>query len=447
MNFIYRFKKMNSNNLVILKNSIGTFFIKGGALVVSFITIPAYFQYFQEQQVLGLWFTILSVLTWILTFDFGIGNGLRNHLVQALASQQTKLAKKYISSSYIVIGILTLIATSVFLLIYRIVDWNSLFSVSENVVNNEILSLAVLIVFVGIMLQFFLKIITSVMYALQKSALTNLLSLISSLIILIYVSKATFGSTHEALITLSVVHVLAINLPLLVASFFIFKAPLKESRPSILHYSRQQAKEILSLGASFFWIQIMFMIITATNEFLISWLSGPDKVVEYQIYNKVFFTVSTLFTLMLTPIWSMVTKAFKQNDYTWIANLYKKINILMLAAFLILLLLVFLFPLIVDIWIGQERIEVNVLNSIVFALFGMVFMWSGILSTFVNGLGHLRIQGIAFTVGAFLKFPLAWIFVSAFNSWIGVIISNIVALGIYCIFQPKALKKFVLSKL
>lgn len=98
---LFKLKKIinNENNRVILSNALGSLFIKGGALIISLLTMPAYIKYFNNQETLGLWFTILSVLMWVLAFDLGIGNGLRNHLVYALANKDNILAKKYISSA------------------------------------------------------------------------------------------------------------------------------------------------------------------------------------------------------------------------------------------------------------------------------------------------------------------------------------------------------------
>ena len=90
------FKKwddISENNKIVLKNVMGAFLVKGLGVIVSLFTMPAYLRFFNNDIVLGLWFTVLSVLHWILNFDFGIGNGLRNHLSEELAKNNILKAK------------------------------------------------------------------------------------------------------------------------------------------------------------------------------------------------------------------------------------------------------------------------------------------------------------------------------------------------------------------
>ena len=75
------------NNKGIVTNVVAAFGIKGLGMIVNMLSMPLYIDYFNDNMVLGLWFTILTVVNWILSFDVGIGNGLRNHLTKALAEK------------------------------------------------------------------------------------------------------------------------------------------------------------------------------------------------------------------------------------------------------------------------------------------------------------------------------------------------------------------------
>ncbi|WP_288222088.1 lipopolysaccharide biosynthesis protein [uncultured Clostridium sp.] len=437
---------LNDNNKLIIYNTAGAFLVKGGALIISLITMPAYIRYFNNQLVLGVWFTLLSVLSWILTFDLGIGNGLRNHLVKSFVENDKEKAKRYISSAYVIIGIIVSVLLPISIFLFRYVNWNIFFNISESIISNKVLNVSVVIVFSGILIQFLLKLITSILYSMQKSALNNFLTLLSSIITLIYVLLAKGSTIYQNLISLAIVNVLAVNIPLFITTIIIFSGKLNECKPQISYYNKKYMKNIMKLGGIFFWVQIMYMVITTTNEFLITWLTSSDMVVEYQVYNKLFSLIGTLFTLALTPIWSAVTKALSENNNKWIIKLYRILKLLALVALICEFAMIPFLKYIVDLWIGKYVIKVNYLYSLIFAVSGSIFIWNGVISSIANGIGKLKIQGVLLTFGAIIKIPLSIVFVNLFNSWIGVIVANIVSMSLYCVIQPIWLNKFLKEK-
>ena len=93
-------EKFKSN--VLFRNIGGTFAIKGASVVVQLLSVPAYISYFGDDGLLGVWYTLIAALNWILIFDFGVGNGLRNNLSKALAAKDFENAKRLVSTAYIV---------------------------------------------------------------------------------------------------------------------------------------------------------------------------------------------------------------------------------------------------------------------------------------------------------------------------------------------------------
>ena len=174
-------KFTNENDKVVVKNIVAAFMVKGSSLILSIFTLPAYLRYFDNQVVLGLWFTILSVMSWIFSFDLGIGNGLRNKLVEAIVNNDKNGIKRYISSAYIIIAVMTLAMITVGLYIISLLNWNSIFNVNPSLISKEALLFALRCVFIGMMFQFSLNLISSVLYALQKSAINNFILLITQL--------------------------------------------------------------------------------------------------------------------------------------------------------------------------------------------------------------------------------------------------------------------------
>ncbi|MDQ6420676.1 hypothetical protein RB620_14695 [Paenibacillus sp. LHD-117] len=444
--FISRIKiRLNKHkyNSVILNNAIGAFFIKGGSLILSLLTLPAYIKYFENQSILGLWFTMLSVLSWILTFDLGVGNGLRNHLVPALLHKDWIKVKKYITSAYVIVGVLVISVAVVSFFLFQIINWNRIFNISEIIVPQVTLSTTVYIIFIGVILQFFFRIISSVLYAMQKSALNHLLGLFSSIIILVYVWIAEPTNAYISMIQLATVYVIAINAPLLFATFGVFMNSLNKGRPQLRFFDKSYAKDVLKLGGVFLWVQVMYMCITTTNEYLISWLVEPAAVVEYTTYNRIFSLISTVIVLLLTPIWSAVTRAVVEKNHLWINSLYRRLNVLAFIATVGLFCLIPFLHWAFNVWLGESTYKVDYIFALIFASYSSLFIWNGVLSSIANGFGRLKVQSVCFTIGVVIKFPLAWLLVDMMNSWIGVVLANVVAMSIYVLFQPVWIKKWL----
>lgn len=207
---ISKLKNAGDNDKIVYKNVLGAFLVKGGALFVALYTLPAYIKFFNNDEVLGLWYTILSLLNWILNFDLGIGNGLRNYLSSSLSLGNRGEVKKYISSAYFSIGTIVLLLSVAFPFAVHNVNLNSVFSISPGDVTPKALYISAIIVFIGVMLQFWLKLINSVLYALQKSSVNNFLVLCTNVIILLFAMFYPSGSNSENIIIMAVVHAVAV---------------------------------------------------------------------------------------------------------------------------------------------------------------------------------------------------------------------------------------------
>ena len=441
------FKAVYLKNTQLINNVIGTYFIKGISLIIGFFTMPAYMRYFEDSAILGVWFTIVSLLQWILTFDLGIGNGLRNKLVPALVKNDEKTIKKYISSAYIMIGKISLFTIIAGVVLISMQNWNIILKVPCDLISNDVLKLVVKIVFIGIVIQFFLQLITSILFAMQKTALANSISLISSLIVLFYVLIFKTGNAQKDLINLSIVNVLSVNVPLFIITIIIFLKKLRKQVPSIKYYDRKYANSILKLGGVFFAIQLALLFINSTNEILITRIYGSKYVVEYQIYNKLFYFVVTLFVLIVNPIWSDVTKSYINKQYKRIIKLNKILPVIVLFITICNIILVAVSQNIINIWLPGNGVNVNYIYALVFVCFSAISMMNTALSCFANGLGLLKCQTSCFIIAAIVKIPLVIILSYFIESWISVVIANTIILLPYSIIQTKILKRFYKSKL
>lgn len=435
----------DSKNRVLLGNIGGTVLIKGLSVVISLFATPAYIAYFCDNAVLGVWYTLVAALNWILTFDFGVGNGLRNNLAVALASKDFVRAKQLVSTAYMAVGGLTVIGIAFGSIVILPGDWATILNYGESALHSDALRFSVLIVFIGTMLQFFLKLLTSVLFSLQKTALNNTLFLTGNVVLLLFLVLCRPDTADEALIGLSIAQVIAVNLPLLAGSIWFFLGQGRDFAPSLQYWTKSAIKDVLGLGSIFFVVQIAFLFINSTNEYLITILYGTAPVVDYQVYYKCFFLISTIFMLAVQPIWSAMTVAITENRKSWVIKVYKLFCVGAAIATAFALVLASLFPYIVSIWLGKDAIDTPYMLSVIFALLVSIILFVNCSTCIANASNRLKTQLVFSAVGAFAKVLLAIVFAALGFPWYSVVLANALALMPLLIAQVRDNNRYLKS--
>lgn len=438
---IKQIKLFITGNQLLVKNITGTVLIKGLAILLSFISMPFYIDYFNNRSVLGLWFTILSIINWVLTFDLGIGNGLRNNLSEALVRQDKQKIKELISSAYIILGIITLIITIAGCFLLRLFNWNSILNVGKVAADHRILLKTVLIIFCSITLQLWLRIIISILYALQRNVLANSLGVITNLIILFYIAFFKTGNTNTDLVNLAIVNASAVIAPLIFATVYVFAASLKESKPAAVFYSKDSAKKVLSLGGAFFIIQISLLVIHSTNQVLISKIYNAGSVVDYQLYYKIFSIASMVLLLFTQPVWSAITHAYAENNLNRIKNIYKCLTAAAIFGGICCFAVIPFLQTIFDLWLGIHVITANSTTAVIFAFYSLTELSILASTCIANGISKLKCQLIFITFAAVIKIPITLLLSAFIKTWDSVMIANIIILLPIVIIQPIVLKK------
>ena len=245
-------RKIDLRTYIVVKNAIYSMGIKGLSIIVGLLLMPVYARFLLNQSVLGVWLTIISMLSWIFTFDLGIGNGLRNELTIAVAQNDTGAKRKIITSAYFSAIVICLVLAALLCIGVNFVDYFSLFHLDKSVIDERTVNNAIFLLIIGVLVQFVLKLINSVLLALHKSAIPNALSLISNSFMLIYLYLTPVHSINESFSLLAVIFVIATNLPMLIATIAIFSTTLKDCVPSFKEFRMNDAKRIVKIGLAFF---------------------------------------------------------------------------------------------------------------------------------------------------------------------------------------------------
>lgn len=310
----------NSRNKMLRNNILFSGFLKIVGLLTSLVIVPITINYLNN-EVYGIWMTITSILYWITTFDIGLGNGMRNYLAEALATNDTKLGKKYISTTMLLLSLIALSMAIVLLYPLITINFNSFFNTNA-IAGNE-LRMAVVIAVGFTLMNFVLKNIGMIFVAMQKYAINDLLSISGNVIalILIYIlTKVTTGNLVLVVLAYTMTSCVAF---LLAAIPLFWKHP--ELKPSLRFFEKSLGKKIVGKGFGFFVIQISScLVIFGAANFFITQSCGPAAVTTYNIAYKFFNLLVIAYTIILAPMWNAYTDAYVKGDMQWIKATFNK---------------------------------------------------------------------------------------------------------------------------
>lgn len=430
-----------SNNKHLLSNIVLTGVVNVLSVSVAFLTTPAYMKYFENETILGIWFTIISVLDAMSLMDLGLGAGLRNRLSVSFAELDDNKSKKIISSAYFIITLINVFILLIGNLIIPCINWNQVLSIDPWVISANYLLKSIRLVFFAVILQLALKLISSILFAMQKAAAATLLPVCTNILMLLYVMIAPSSDSSNNLISLSRFYCVAANLPYLVTTIYFFCGKNKKYRPKIGAVNLNVSVDIIKLGLLFFYLTLMSMITHNTNEILMSTLYEPAIVVEYQIYNKIFSLITVVMNIIMVPIWSASTKALAEQRYKWLQNLHTILCSLSVMAFIAGLLLIPIMQFIVNVWLGESAITINVFYCIPFVIFVAENTFNGANATVANGCNWIKVQLIMSPVSAVLKILFTIIFKQYIDNWTAIILANIFSLLPIAIIQYIYIRK------
>ena len=391
----------------------------------------------------GIWLTLASILSWLINLDFGLGNGLRNKLAEALALNDIKLARFYISTAYAVFAIGIFAAFLIYASIHGLLNWGNILQAPgdyTNLLNNLILYVIILF-----LVQFLLKLITSVINADQRPALNGGLSLITNTITLLIVyllSKYTKPS-------LTLFGLVSSGIPVvvfLVASIILFSGHFKNISPSFKYINLKYSSSLVKLGMQFFVIQISSLIVFTTGNIIITQLYGPKSVVTYNVAYKYFYMVPLVFNVVLAPFWSAFTEAYVKKEFDWIKNSIRKLVFIWMILSVIAIIMIIASDFVYKIWVGSQ-IHVPFMLSVASGVFVIIANWNNIFGYFINGVGKVRLQLYYSIIIAILNIPLSiFLAKNAGLGITGVMVSTNICLLFASIWAPLQYHKIISEK-
>lgn len=384
------------------KNILVSFFIKGISIVIGFIFVPLLINYLGTAEY-GIWITLSSVIAWIGYFDIGLGNGLRNRFAESMAKNEHQLARIYVSTTYAALSLIFGIFFIIFMVISPWIDWSVALNAPVAMARELLILVQITVGF--FLLRFILKLISVIIVADQRPAVSNTFEPIGNSISLIGV-LLLMHFTQPSLVNLGFVLGLSPIIVLVFASFYFYRRDYKRYRPDIKHVDFHHFKDLAGLGFQFFLIQVTVVVIISANNLLITQLVGPEAVTSYNVAYRYFGLISMLFVIITNTYWSAYTEAYVKGDFDWMQKSTRTLIKIWMGIVIVLIVMLFLADHFYLIWVG-EKVQVSFMLSLSSALFVLVNVWVSIFTYFINGTGKIKLQLYITVITALMSVPLA----------------------------------------
>jgi len=391
---------------------------------LSFIIVPLTIDYL-DVELYGIWMTLLSIMSMIVYFDLGFGNGIRNKLAEALAFNDTHLARTYISTGYIGFSFIAIAVFLMLALLYPLISFGKLFNSMS--VSESQLSILFFVTAIFFLLNFILSLCNNIFYAFQLGSLPALTQAVINFIALSAICLLMRFAPGNILY-LGACYGLAMAIGyILLTSFFFVRH--REFIPNKNYVKFDKLNDISSLGINFFIIQIAVLIIFATDNLIITQVLGPKAVTPYNIVFKLFSIFTMGHGVIIASLWSAYTEAYVKKDIVWIRDVLKKLNALMIPIIVLVCLMIFFARKIINVWVGPEIVFANPL-VIFMGFFVIISIWNNIYTFFINGIGQIKPQMYLAAFGAIINIPLSVYFTKylGFGSS-GVILGTVISLS------------------
>lgn len=440
---IDRFLSRGEERTILAKKNIAASFVtKAVTILISFIMVPLTIGYVNEERN-GIWLTLSSMVAWMVLFDIGFGNGLKNKFAEAKARGELLLAKKYVSSTYAIIIILWAVIFTLFALINPYLDWMKIIPSTPPEYAKELNDL-VWICVSAFGFTFVLRLLGSIVTADQRPAIAAFIDMLGQLLSLLGIFILV-KTTPASLPKLGFVLAFSPVVVYLIYSLILFNSRYKNVRPSWKYIDFSLGKQMLNLGVKFFITACAAFIIAGTLNFLVAYMVDSAEVTRYNTAFRLFSLAFNVMTIIIMPYWSSFTDAYTLKDYAWMKSSVRQLYRIFLVFLVVQVIVLALSPLIYYLWVDawlEKALNIPFAISFAVFLYVCILCWTSMCIYPINGIGKIQLQLYSSVAEMILLFPLAFFLGGRFGT-VGIILTPVIIYLPRTIWAPVQLNKLL----
>lgn len=423
-------KKIDYNKKILITNSFFSVISRIIGMIMAMISAPLLLHLLGNEKY-GIWVTLLSIVSWIYTFDFGIANGLRNKLTECLATNKESEARKYLGTAYFLLG---LASFTIFFLIAIIIYFCDITLILNMHIDNESLETVLLVAVFFACVNFTISLVRQVFYALQRSALDSIANT-SAQIAFTFVLYVLSKCQLSFLIIVAVAEGVMQMAKNIISSLYVFYQN-HELFFSLTDIDKKYAGGILSFGLQMFIVQIAALILNTTDNLIISHYLGAKEVTPYSICYKYFGMIESVYVAVFTPFMGAYTAAYARRDIAYINRLVRR-NIFGYIIFALGIIFAgYIFKPFAYLWLGQDLGYAQWLIPLT-ALYFAMLMFTHVFSCVLAAFSMIREVTFAVVLEAIVNIPISvYCAVNLEMGTVGVIVGSLASMIIAVIVFP-----------
>lgn len=414
------FKSGEDRTQKLKRNVAWSSIIKFGQILIELAKVPILLTYLDTEKY-GVWLTIVSILMWTHNFDLGLGSGLRYKLTESIAQENDSRGRGLVSTAYFSMGLIMLLVFIVVAPILSSLNWNSILNV--HTIENSELIITIVSIFLVFAVQFVLELISVVLKADQRAAISDVFKPVGSVISLLVIISLKFFSSNSLLFAS-----LAMSVPfavvLFIANMYYLSKDYSRFRPGFKFFDKKLLKDIYSLGVKYFLGQFAALVVFSSSNILLSNIINPEEVTTYNIARTYFGLVVIFYTIILVPFAAATTDAYVRKDIDWIKRSMKKLNLVALLASITIFIMLLASKFAIHLWVG-DKVIVPYSLAIALTIYNIMSVFVSPYANFQGAVGKLNVR-VYIAIFKIVTFIPAAIFLIKLWGAVGLVVAIIV---------------------
>ncbi|MCE6990957.1 lipopolysaccharide biosynthesis protein [Dyadobacter sp. CY323] len=360
--------------------------------VISLVMVPLLIQYLNKDMY-GLWVTLISLVSWILASDFGIGYGFRNRVTEFLADQDKEKLNGYFKNTFQYYLIITVAITIFF--VYTLFN-NPILS------NYKTLSL---IIYIPYIIYFPFSVSNQVLQGLRFVHYTAIINLLRAVLwaafVFVIINMDDEGNLRHIAIGYSVVNSIVNG----VCVYIAFTKSTIEV-PSIKElWTKPVIDSTLVTGAKFFVLQISTLLLFSMGNYYVYSNLTPTDTAHYDTINKMYNLYMTFFNMIISVFWSEIVFQKTTGNFVKLRQTYKRLLLISLFVSSGAFAIMFVAPFFISIW-TNNRITINMQDCLPFSFMVSIQSIAYAGAVFMNAFERVMPQVILAILNIMLIYPL-----------------------------------------